>query len=264
MNTIQPSANKEVFEAYFDYLCWLATNLPNLTERQDFANRAVVALAFFSENAQLDETLVQDIQSYQDHLAETVEMINTAMSEKAESAQKKEDEAYEESFNQAVKRNGECITSIYKCKDMLQRASSQEQFDKHLKEIGLSDSTINKEILTEEQATSYEELTKALTELISVKMREFEFAKNVEYNKKAAEAFNRAFGQFREDEGKYKNQTQLYALASNTLFAFDASRLFNETLIFYNHVYSYIFSKLDDDGKFALTRYSIECERKLR
>lgn len=35
-------------------------------------------------------------------------------------------------------------------------------------------------------------------------------------------------------------------------------------LIFYNHVYSYIFSKLDDNGKLELTRYSIECERKLR
>ena len=53
-------------------------------------------------------------------------------------------------------------------------------------------------------------------------------------------------------------------LVSSTLFAFDAGRLFNETLIYYNHVYSFIFGKLDDDGKLALTRYSIECERKMR
>lgn len=44
--------------------------------------------------------------------------------------------------------------------------------------------------------------------------------------------------------------------------SYDAGRLFNETLIFYNHVYSYIFNKLDDNGKLELTKYSIECERK--
>ena len=37
-----------------------------------------------------------------------------------------------------------------------------------------------------------------------------------------------------------------------------------ESLKVHNHVYSYIFSKLDDNGKLELTRYSIECERKLR
>ena len=95
-------------------------------------------------------------------------------------------------------------------------------------------------------------------------MRELEYKKNVAYNKQAADSFAKAFNQFRNNESKYKNQTQLFSLVSTTLFAYDASRLFNETLIYYNHVYSYIFSKLDDDGKLALTRFSIECERKLR
>ena len=95
-------------------------------------------------------------------------------------------------------------------------------------------------------------------------MRELEHKDNVLYNQKAVDAFASAFKQFKDNEAKYKNHTQLYTLASTTLFAFDAARLFNETLIYYNHVYSYIFSKLDDDGKLALTRYSIECERKLK
>lgn len=60
----------------------------------------------------------------------------------------------------------------------------------------------------------------------------------------------------------YEEKSQLLGLVSTTLFAYDAGRLFNETLIFYNHVYSYIFNKLDDNGKLELTKYSIECERK--
>lgn len=51
-------------------------------------------------------------------------------------------------------------------------------------------------------------------------------------------------------------------LAAIAFTGYDAGRLFNETLIFYNHVYSYIFNKLDDNGKLELTKYSIECERK--
>ena len=116
-----------------------------------------------------------------------------------------------------------------------------------------------------EQSSTYDALTKACTDLISSKMRELEYKKNIAYNKQAADSFADAFEKFKEKDGKkYKNQTQLFKLVSKTLFSYDASRLFNETLIYYNHVYSYIFSKLDDDGKLALTRFSIECERKLR
>lgn len=75
-------------------------------------------------------------------------------------------------------------------------------------------------------------------------------------------AFNSAFTSFKNNESRYKDKSQLLGLVSTTLFAYDAGRLFNETLIFYNHVYSYIFNKLDDNGKLELTKYSIECERK--
>ena len=51
------------------------------------------------------------------------------------------------------------------------------------------------------------------------------------------EAFEKAFRSFKTDESKYKNQTQLFGLVSTTLFAYDASKLFNETLIYYNHVF---------------------------
>lgn len=91
-----------------------------------------------------------------------------------------------------------------------------------------------------------------------------EHKSNIAYNKKAVESYDKAFKMFKNNEGKYKNQTQLFSLVSSTLFAYDVARLFNETLIYYNHIYSYIFGKLDDDGKLALTRFSIECERKLR
>ena len=115
--------------------------------------------------------------------------------------------------------------------------------------------------MTSEQKKHYNQLNKECTENISAKIHELEYIKNIEYNKNAVNAYNIAFQKFKIDENKYKNQTQLFQLVSSTLFAYEASRLFNETLIFYSHVYSFIFGKLDDEGKFLLTKYSIEWQK---
>lgn len=245
--------NEAIFSAYFEYLCLLAETLPSIADKEAFAEQARIALAFYSENA----TLTNDVM---DRISAQQQRINTILVEleQAKAEREKAERATVEAHNSA------CLKKLLILKDTLQSADTQESFDAILVKIGKIDSEIDKDALTEEQNNVYEALTKDHTELIGSKMRQLEYKKNIDYNKKAAEAFASAFERFRKDEGKYKKQTQLFTLASKTLFAYDASRLFNETLIYYNHVYSYIFSKLDDDGKFALTRYSIECERKLR
>ncbi|GHV51339.1 hypothetical protein FACS1894216_05200 [Synergistales bacterium] len=246
------SANSEVFNAYYNFLCLLAESLPSLNERKDFAGQASVVLAFYSENAELTAERVVEIGNHQQRLSLIIEAISDV-----ECAQ------FESIRAEIEKRNDDGIKKLYKLKDELHGAATQEQFDKTLTEVGRVDSEIDKDSLTDKQNKIYETLTREHTDLISSKMRELEYKKNIEYNKKASDSFAKAFKQFRDDESKYKNQTQLFSLASSTLFAYDASRLFNETLIYYNHVYSYIFSKMDDEGKLALTRFSIECERKL-
>lgn len=245
--------NAEVFEAYFSYLCTLAETLPSVDDRIRFADQADVALAFYAENAMLGQDVVEAILSYQARLDESYRTINKLQQEKAYQEQQ-EDEHH----------NTECIKKLYALKDELRAAAGQAEFDAVLLQIAQVDSDLVKDRFTQDQSSTYDALTKEHTDLISAKMRELEYKRNLAYNKRAVESFAEAFSQFRGNESQYKNQTKLFDLVSKTLFAYDASRLFNETLIYYNHVYSYIFSKLDDDGKLALTRYSIECERKLR
>lgn len=247
------SDNAEVFDAYFSYLCTLAETLPALADRSHFVDQANVALSFYIENADLTESVVGDIMEYRSRLDTIYNAIAKDQQERSEK-QRKEIEHH----------NSECLKELYTLKDKLRTTSSKKEFDELLGQIGDVDAKIDKESFTKEQSDTYDSLTKEHTDLISSKMREFEYKKNVAYNKQAADSFAKALNQFRSNEGKYKNQTQLFSLVSATLFNYDASRLFNETLIYYNHVYSYIFSKLDDEGKLALTRFSIECERKLR
>lgn len=247
------SGDEKIFSAYFEYLCTLAETLPSLADRINFAEQASVALAFYSENAELTSESVDALSGQQQRIDGILSEIESTKAKRV-ADERAEIEAH----------NSECLKKLYSLKDEMHRATTQDEFDKILVKIGETDAAMDKDEFTDEQSSIYKSLTKGHTELISEKMHQLEHIKNIAYNKQAADAFASAFDRFRKDENKYRNQSQLFLLASTTLFAFDASRLFNETLIYYNHVYSYIFSKLDDDGKLALTRYSIECERKLR
>lgn len=247
------SGDEIIFSAYFEYLCTLAETLPSLADRINFAEQASVALAFYSENAELTSESVDALSGQQQRIDVILSEIESTKAKRV-ADERAEIEAH----------NSECLKKLYSLKDEINRATTQDEFDKILVKIRETDTTMDKDEFTDKQSSIYESLTKEHTELISEKMHQLEHKKNIAYNKQAADAFASAFDRFRKDENKYRDQSQLFLLASTTLFAFDASRLFNETLIYYNHVYSYIFSKLDDDGKLALTRYSIECERKLR
>lgn len=247
------SGDEIIFSAYFEYLCTLAETLPSLADRINFAEQASLALAFYSENAELTSESVDTLSGQQQRIDVILSEIESTKAKQV-AVERAEIEAH----------NSECLKKLYSLKDEINRATTQDEFDKILVKIRETDTTMDKDEFTDEQSSIYESLTRDHTELISEKMHQLEHIKNIAYNKQAADAFASAFERFRKDENKYRNQSQLFLLASTTLFAFDASRLFNETLIYYNHVYSYIFSKLDDDGKLALTRYSIECERKLR
>lgn len=243
--------SKEIFDAYFDFLCTLAENLPAMPDRQRFSEQANIALSFFTENADLSEELLNDISNYQQR------MDNIFIS-----LQEQQDAAAQAERKQIEQQNQELLLKIHDLKSQISRASDQSTLDKILPQLAKLDAELNKDIFTVEQEAYYNTETKAFTELISETMRRLEYDKNVAYNKQAVDAYSKALAEFRSDESKYSKISQLRALASRTLFAYDASRLFNETLIYYNHIYSYIFGKLDEEGKFALTKCSIECERK--
>ena len=226
--------DSECVNAYLDFLLMLAEKLPRTDERKSFADQANLVLSFYEENADLTDDIINDIHVYHNRLGAVVTDIAQL-----------EQEEYEKQKRAIEATNTTQIKKLYTIKQKLE-------------------AEIDHDNLTSEQKTHYDQLNKSCTDTISAKMRQLEYKDNIDYNKKAVNAYNSAFTSFKNNESRYKDKRQLFGLVSTTLFAYDAGRLFNETLIFYNHVYSYIFSKLDDNGKLELTRYSIECERKLR
>ena len=245
--------NPECVADYLDFLLMLAEKLPRTDERRSFAEQANLVLSFYEENAELTADVINDIQIYHNRLNDAIADIAQVEQEEY----KRNQRAIEESNTAQIKR-------LYTIKQKLEKAETRAEFDNILQDIGAVDAEILHEKLTAEQKKHYEQLNRSCTDAISAKMRQLEYNDNIDYNKTAVNAYNSAFMSFKNNEARYKDRSQLFSLVSTTLFAYDAGRLFNETLIFYNHVYSFIFNKLDDNGKLELTKYSIECERKLR
>lgn len=243
--------DSECVNAYLDFLLMLAEKLPRTDERKSFADQANLVLSFYEENADLTDDIINDIHVYHNRLGAVVTDIAQL-----------EQEEYEKQKRAIEATNTTQIKKLYTIKQKLENAKTHAEFDKLLQEISAVDAEIDHDNLTSEQKTHYDQLNKSCTDTISAKMRQLEYKDNIDYNKKAVNAYNSAFTSFKNNESRYKDKNQLFGLVSTTLFAYDAGRLFNETLIFYNHVYSYIFNKLDDNGKLELTKYSIECERK--
>jgi len=244
-------ANQEAFGNYIDF-CLKVSHYPiELNNRKFFLSEAETALTFFSENAEMNEVILDLILSYRGKIFETVEEIRGVES-------KQEADRY----NDIEKSNSDILAELSKLKGDVFSAKNQEEFNRYLIEIEQKERDLDKGALNDEQNRLYNTLTKDFSEQISSKMQQFARQENVAYNKKAVEDFKQAFEKFMENENKYiGSDTNLFALVNKRLFAYDASRLFNETLIYYNHVYSYLFSKLDDNGKYRLTQYSIEAEK---
>jgi hypothetical protein len=242
--------NLEYIDTYTDLLFSLAEKLPSINERKIFIDQLNVAITFFEENTKLTKDIINRIMLYREHLNKIILEI-----------ERLENKKIKEELAEIEIKNTKNIEELYKIRENFKSIKTQEEFDIILEKIATIDLNINHDYMTSEQKKHYNQLNKECTENISAKIHELEYIKNIEYNKNAVNAYNIAFQKFKIDENKYKNQTQLFQLVSSTLFAYEASRLFNETLIFYSHVYSFIFGKLDDEGKFLLTKYSIEWQK---
>lgn len=246
----QPS-NKSIFLDCFNFLCKLASYPITTDERKFYANEADVILAYFSENVKIDENTLLLIKECKTKL-ETI--INDIVS--------MENTIIQNALKEIQKDNAAELNSLVDLKGKLFMAKRKEDFDSLLHSVQKCENKIDKKYLSQEQSELYDTLTAEYSSIVNDKLIEIERIENVEYNKAAVKSFKAVFDSFQSAESKYKdNQSQLYALVSANLFGYNAARLFNETLIYYNHVYSYIFNKLDDDGKFRLTQYSIDCEK---
>lgn len=244
----------ELFQRYFNFACMVAAWDIELDTRHYFLEEAGTALIVYAENTSMDAERLAAIKTCRERL----DIIREEVSDKRNALAQKY--ARETQAN-----NNAVLKDLADLKGKLSRAGTQEAFDEVLLTLAERESLLVKEELTGDQKSLYDRMTKEYSALISDKLAKLAMASNAEYNRTAVKEFKYVLDAFQKNEGLYTGSpSQLYALVSSRLFTFDPARLFNETLIYYNHIYSYIFSKLDEDGKFRLTQISIDTEKLAR
>ena len=240
------NCNKANFEVYWNLLIKLSKETDDLLMASKYVEQANALIAFFAENMELDEMLVAFIVEKRQQL----DIINSKLHQKVL-------EKEQELIDANVKKNNEYLNLINKLAENIIDIDDEEQFKKRLEQIRLIDIEILKDYLTSEQKNEYERLTKKCSQIVAEKTSYFEHKKNVDYNNKAVEAYERAFDFIKTGKG-----FDAHLDIIKEMFAFDASRLFAETIIYYNHVYTYIFSKLTDDEKLMFTKVAINLSKK--
>jgi len=239
--------NTEIFKEFIDFALTNANLDIEYTERKAYVNDANSALVIYSENTEITYETLELIKEYSNKINNCVMQID--MSEKS---------FLEGKLQKIENENNEHLNELQEIYKKILYTKKQADFEALLEETAKIELSLDKNNFTDTQNKTYETLTKSFSNVISSKMEELEHLRLLEVNKEAVRNFRDVFTEFKKNEGKYKNsEGNLKALVTNKLFAFDSHDLFNETLVYYNNIYSMIFNEISDELKYKLTEWSI-------
>lgn len=237
------SDNEQLFGKYINFLFEYYSNVKKDDSLLELIGSVI---SRYSEKTELSMSKISLIRNYEAKL--------NAFIQESEIARENEKR---DSLKKVIVKNDDNLNLIKTVVNKLSRVTSENEFNLLLEDIRKLDSSLDINNFVERQKNEYDELTKASTKIIDEKMRFFEYQKNVEYNKQALNSYERIFNIFKNgNSGGYGSGL------IKELFEYDPSRLFNETIVYYNHVYNYILSKLGDEDKLAITKLAIMCEKK--
>lgn len=215
-------------------------------ERKQYISDANSALEMFSESVDINEDIIALIKETRKRINDATKVILNSEKE------------YMDHINRQIEdENTEKLNRLAQIYCDIQSAKTQEEFDVILSRVAEIEETLNKDMFSKDQERTYEKLTQQYSKAISSQMEIINRNELLEYNKRAVSCFNDVFLSFKKEPSKYKNEVNLRTLMTTKFFVFDSSKLFNESLVFYNHVYSLIFQESSNDLKYKLTKWAL-------
>lgn len=240
----QNNGNPEAFKAYVSVLELVMEAEGTSEGKMRYFQQLSSILAAFSETTNMDDAMVSFVMSQEDRLGKLFDGIQQLRKQEEKEFAKKK-----------ILENDNILAKLPGVMDGLKKAADKPSFDALLQQIQQYDAAIDKTYLTDRQKGIYDSATRQCSTIVDAKLRRFQRAVDAKYNEQALAAYERVYQYFKTGQAPddYKDVIK-------GLFGFDAGRLFNETLTYYNHVYAYVLSKLDDNGKFLLTKAAIHSE----
>lgn len=239
-------ANKEVFEKFIDTGIILSGYDVEFDYRRQIVSEMQSALQMFAESTYIDEEILNFIKTTQGRISECFKKIDDD-----------ENTFMQNILHEKENANREILEKLMYVREKLEKSAKQKDFDDLLSSVSDIESQLDKDAFTPEQEKSYESLTKAFSKTISEKMEKLNRDELLEYNKEAVKQFKEVFDTFKNNKSEYKQRHNLKNLLTTKFFVYDTSKLFNETLIYYNNVYNMIFQEISDELKFAVTEWAL-------
>lgn len=243
-------SDKDTFEKFIDTGIILSGYDVEFDYRRQIASEMQTALQMFAESTNMDEDILNFIKETQNRLCDCCKQIDDA-----------ENEFMKNLICEKENTNRKVLENLMEAHEKLAKSATQKRFDELLSSVAEIEALLDKEALTPEQEKSYESLTKAFSKTISEKMEKLNRDELLEYNKEAVKQFKEVFDTFKGNKSEYKQRNNLKNLLTTKFFVYDTSKLFNETLIYYNNVYNMIFQEINDELKFAVTEWALNTEK---
>lgn len=238
--------NVAAFNEFIDIALETATYDIIFEERKQYVSDANTALAMFAESVEIDEAMISLIKETRTRINRVTQEILFA------------EQSYIDGINRKIQaENTEHLNKLVQIYNEINAAKTQKEFDVALGHVSEVEALLNKGAFSPEQEATYEKLTQQYSQAISSQMEIINKNELLSYNKRAVASFNDVFTAFKREPSKYKDESTLKALMTTKFFAYDSSKLFNESLVFYNHVYSLVFQESSDALKFKLTEWAL-------
>jgi hypothetical protein len=244
-------SNKLNIEKYITFLMNRVSKENDYETNITYIQEAETVLSYWVENVSLNDDTMNMYSTFKIK-------IHSVFEEVKEFDIINQDKLYQKKEQKIKKDNTDLLAKLSQRRSDLIYTKSEDEFEKILIDVKKLEEGLIPEFFTESQQRDYENLTRGFTQDISTKASYFDSNKVKEYNNKAVHDFDYVFQKFIKDEDKYvRDISLLKGLLDSWFFKYDAAKLNSEVIVFYNYIYSYIFNKLDNKGKFEITKISI-------
>lgn len=234
------------FNEFIDIALENASIDMDFDERKQCVTDANVALVMFAETVDIDEDAISLIKRTRARVNEATQKILS------------DEQAYSDRIKHKIQdENTNYLNHLSEIYNKIKSAKTQKDFDALLESVADTEAKLNKDAFSVAQEKTYEKLTKEYSQLIGKQMEIINKNELLAYNKRAVACFNEVFTAFKKEPSRYKEENSLKALMTTKFFSFDTGKLFNESLVFYNHVYSLVFQEATDALKYKLTEWAL-------
>ena len=257
----RPSCPKR-FQSYFDSCAQIAASATAIDEKIAFTKEGEAALTLFSEKAKLNDKALSKIADSQTRLdgiyADIAELIAKEDEARDIERAKEEERLAEENRAEArkvKKANETALKALDELLGIFRKISTQPEFDRGIAHLTELENYLQKESFDDAQSKIYTKLTNSFSKEVSDIMARIARQKDIRYNLFAIEQYRETYENFKDTKKISLSEENKENIAQ--MFKYDTSRLFPESAVYYNFVYSAIFGKLNDEDKYQLTMLSV-------